>query len=125
MDHTSRNFRFPKDYYMEGVSIYKKGSATIYPGITVLVGCNGSGKSTLMRIIKEKLESQNIPIIYYNNLSDGGNNSRQEALLDGNMRFVIESSISSEGENIILNKYHIKYWKCCRENRLFHQNWKS
>lgn len=98
-----RNFRFPKDVYDNGMNIYKKGSATIYPGITVLVGCNGSGKTTLMRIIKEKLTEHKIPMIYYNNLSDGGNDSMQEALMSGNMEFLIESSLSSEGERIVLN----------------------
>lgn len=98
-----RNFRFPKDVYDTGVNIYKKGSATIYPGITVLVGCNGSGKTTLMRIIKEKLTEHKIPLIYYNNLSDGGNDSMQEALMSGNMKFLMESSLSSEGERIVLN----------------------
>ena len=60
-----RNFRFPKDVYDNGMNIYKKGSATIYPGITVLVGCNGSGKTTLMRIIKEKLTEHKIPLQYH------------------------------------------------------------
>lgn len=103
MNHKSRNFRFPKDIYDEGINIYKKGSATIHPGITVLVGCNGSGKTTLMRIIREKLERNKIPLIYYNNLSDGDTNSMQEALMSGNMKFLIESSLSSEGERIVLN----------------------
>ena len=103
MNHKSRNFRFPKDIYDEGINIYKKGSATIHPGITVLVGCNGSGKTTLMRIIREKLTANKIPLIHYNNLSDGGNYSMQEALMGGNMRFVVESSLSSEGERIVLN----------------------
>ena len=98
-----RNFRFRKDVYDNGMNIYKKGSATIYPGITVLVGCNGSGKTTLMRIIKEKLTEHKIPLIYYNNLSDGGNDSMQEALMSGNMKFLIESALSSEGERIVLN----------------------
>ena len=103
MNHKSRNFRFPKDIYDKGINIYKKGSATIHPGITVLVGCNGSGKTTLMRIIKEKLTEHKIPLIYYNNLSDGGNDSMQEALMRGNMEFLIESALSSEGERIVLN----------------------
>lgn len=103
MNNKFRNFRFPKDVYNEGINIYKKGSATIHPGITVLVGCNGSGKTTLMRIIREKLERNKIPLIYYNNLSDGDTNSMQEALMSGNMKFLIESSISSEGERIVLN----------------------
>lgn len=103
MNSRSRNFRFHKDVYDKGVNIYKKGSATIHPGITVLVGCNGSGKTTLMRIIREKLERNKIPLIYYNNLSDGDTNSMQEALMSGNMKFLIESSLSSEGERIVLN----------------------
>lgn len=103
MNNKFRNFRFPKDIYDEGINIYKKGSATIHPGITVLVGCNGSGKTTLMRIIREKLERNKIPLIYYNNLSDGDTNSMQEALMSGNMKFLIESSLSSEGERIVLN----------------------
>ena len=103
MNNKFRNFRFPKDVYNEGINIYKKGSATLHPGITVLVGCNGSGKTTLMRIIREKLERNKIPLIYYNNLSDGDTNSMQEALMSGNMKFLIESSLSSEGERIVLN----------------------
>ena len=42
-----RKFKIDRDYNGLGCNIYQKGTVTINPGVTVLVGCNGIGKTTL------------------------------------------------------------------------------
>ena len=99
----ARKFTIQKDYYDEGVEIYKKTTFSINPGITVLVGCNGAGKTTLLHHIRERLQKSNIPCIMYNNLTDGGQNSVSEHLWHGNMGFAATALCSSEGERIHMN----------------------
>ena len=98
-----RIFEIPRDPLDMGCNIYQKKEITINPGVTVLVGCNGIGKTTLLRLLKEQLRNENIPVISYNNLWDGGDHSRGVALRQGNLSFLAESALSSEGENITLN----------------------
>lgn len=43
-----RKFQLERDYYEEGLNLYKKKTIEIKPGVTVLVGCNGIGKTTLL-----------------------------------------------------------------------------
>lgn len=59
----SRKFVLEKDYYEEGVNLYKKKTVTINSGVTVLVGCNGIGKTTFLHQIRDRLKKQNIPCI--------------------------------------------------------------
>lgn len=99
----SRKFKISKDPNDIGCTLYKKGTITIQPGVTVLVGCNGAGKTTLIRTLKEKLDKENIPHIEYNNLTEGGNSSMQEALFRDDMDFLVRGAISSEGERIVMN----------------------
>lgn len=54
----SRRFVLERDYYEEGVNLYKKKTVTIDPGVTVLVGCNGIGKTTFLRQLRSKLKNQ-------------------------------------------------------------------
>lgn len=100
----SRKFKFYKDYYVEDENLYAKGTITIKPGLTVLVGCNGSGKSTLIHIINEELSQNGIPVIKFDNLVDGGQNARDNALNWMNdIGLLAAQATSSEGENIIIN----------------------
>lgn len=92
-----------KDYYAEGWKLYNTTIFTIDPGVTVLVGCNGSGKSTLLRFIDRQLENEKIPHLFFNNLCDGGNRSMNKALFYGDMDFVIQNAMASEGERIFNN----------------------
>lgn len=103
----SRRFYLRKDYYDMSVDLFPKQNITIKPGITVLVGCNGTGKSTLLRCINQKLQEKKIPVICFDNLRDGGSNARQLAMEMGNMRFLANSAMSSEGENIAMHMTRI------------------
>lgn len=99
----SRKFKINRDYHDLGYNIYKKETITLNPGVTVLVGCNGSGKTTLLDQLKRLLEKEELPVIMFNNLHDGGHNSISEAMFYGDIEFVASSIQSSEGENITLN----------------------
>lgn len=99
----SRKFKIDRDYHGLGFNIYKKCTFTFNPGVTVLVGCNGIGKTTLLIQIKEQLKTEKIPVIMFDNLHDGGSNSRSIASFRGDFQFLACSLQSSEGENIALN----------------------
>lgn len=99
----SKKFKIDRDYHGLDCNIYKKGTITFNPGTTVLVGCNGIGKTTLLIQIKEQLKKEKIPVIMFDNLHDGGSNSRSMASFYGNFEFLACSMQSSEGENIALN----------------------
>lgn len=92
-----------KDYYEEGWKLYNTTTFTIEPGVTVLVGCNGSGKSTLLRFINRQLEDEEIPRLFFNNLHDGGTSSIDRAMFYGDMNFVMQNAMASEGERIFNN----------------------
>lgn len=94
-----------KDWYDDRVDLYNKDEVEINPNVvTILVGCNGSGKSTLLRQINNHLkESEDIKIINYNNLHQGGNNALQSLLNKGNLSALATGAMSSEGENIHQN----------------------
>lgn len=98
----SRKIKIIQDYY-EGAKLYKKRSVEFQPGLTVLVGCNGAGKTTLLKQIKSGLKKENIPFLDFDNLHDGGSNSRSRAAFYGDFTFVAQGMCSSEGENITLN----------------------
>ena len=98
-----RRIKLWKDPYECGFNLYKKRTIELKPGITVLVGCNGIGKTTLLHNIEDVLKKEKIPVAKFDNLSDGGFNSRSEKAFLEDFRFVAESMSSSEGENIVLN----------------------
>ena len=98
----SREFKYYRHYY-EDRQIYKRGTITINPGVTILVGCNGSGKSTLIRIIKENLEKNNIPHMFYDNKIEVGSHSMEEAHFYNDFDRLIDLAFASEGEQISLN----------------------
>ena len=98
-----RKFTIHKDYCDTGCNIYKKENIAIDTGLTVLVGCNGMGKSTLIKQLKSQLETENIPVISFNNLSEGGSYARSKAGYYNDLEFLVTAMQSSEGENIIMN----------------------
>lgn len=99
----SREFTLVKDYYEDGISLYKKETITITSGITVLVGCNGIGKTTLLHQIRDRLKEYKIPYILFDNLKNGGSNSISKASFYGDFGFMATAMCSSEGENIVMN----------------------
>ena len=99
MEH---NFKISKDWYGDGNNIYKRASVTIKDGLTILCGCNGCGKTTLLHQIKAQLEQEQIPVLSFDNLSDGGSRLRQKKLWMGDTSFTATSLLSSEGENIVM-----------------------
>ncbi len=121
----SRKFTVTPDYYDEGDIIFKKKSFQINPGVTILVGCNGSGKTTLLNVIKRSIENKGLPLIYYNNLTDGGSQSRSKAAFLGDFGFLATSLYSSEGENIRLNLTNIvkRIGKCVSDNKDAKEFW--
>jgi len=99
----SRIIKTWRDPYDAGFSTCRKKQIEIQQGLTVLVGCNGSGKTTLLHNIKSELKKEDIPVFYYDNEKDGGNNSISESIFYGNLSFTSTALCSSEGENISLN----------------------
>ena len=100
-----------KDYYDDGVDLYTSDKLVLNPNVvTTLVGCNGSGKTTLIHQIKEKLDKSfsldddsDIKVMYFNNLSDGGNYSLERAMFRGDTSGMATLWSSSEGERISNN----------------------
>lgn len=99
----SRKIKLWEDPHDMGHNLYVKKSVTIKNGVTVLVGCNGIGKSTLLHNIRSVLKNADIHYIEFDNLHDGGNQSRSRAGFYGDMDFLATSLCSSEGENIVMN----------------------
>lgn len=99
----SRKFKLPKDYFGEGIELWKKRAITINPGVTVLVGCNGIGKTSLLHCIKDQLKKEKVPCISFDNLHDGGSNARSEAAFREDFGLLSSLMCSSEGENIMIN----------------------
>ena len=99
----SRKFTLEKKYYGENYDLYKKKTITIKEGLTVLVGCNGIGKTTLLRQIKDQLKKENIPVLSFDNLSEGGSRAVSSAGFYGDFGFMAAAMSSSEGENIVMN----------------------
>lgn len=99
----SRSFKLEKRYYGEEYDLYKKKTITINEGVTVLVGCNGAGKTTLLRQLRDQLKKNNIPVVSFDNLHEGGSHAVSSASFYGDFQFMANAMASSEGENIIMN----------------------
>ena len=99
----SRAFKMVGDPLDTGEKLFTKKEFAFNPGVTVLVGCNGTGKTTLLRCIKEQLKNDGIPVISYDNLSEGGSRAMSSASYFEDYTFVATAATSSEGENIVLN----------------------
>lgn len=98
-----RRIKIEQCPYNEGEQIFEKNSVTFKPGVTVLVGCNGAGKTTMVRDIKYQLERNDVELMSFNNLTDGGNNAMQMALNSNRLAMLATQAMSSEGENIVIN----------------------
>lgn len=99
----SRGFKIGRDPYNEGYIMYSKANITINPGVTVLIGCNGAGKTTILHHLHNQLKKENIPVMFYNNLTNGGSNSVSKLLFEGDIELGALMMTSSEGENIMNN----------------------
>lgn len=99
----SRKFKLWKDPCDCGYDLWKRRTIEIENGVTVLVGCNGIGKTTLLNNIESSLKKDKIPVIHFDNFSDGGQNACSEKAFMEDFSFVAESVCSSEGENIVMN----------------------
>ena len=109
MRENTREIPLHRDYYDLGFNMYKKNKIKLKTGVTVLCGCNGTGKTTLLRQLREYLKKERIPHIYFDNLTDGGQNARQKAGALQDFKFLIPATLSSEGENIIMNIERLSY----------------
>jgi len=73
------------------------------PGYTALVGSNGAGKTTLLSQLKEIAKDRGFNVLSYSNLRDGGGNSMQKSLSEGDLEFLATAVSSSEGEQVYMN----------------------
>lgn len=99
----NRKFKIDKNPNDMNTDLFLKNTITILPGVTVLVGCNGYGKTTLLNCIEHNLKKEAIPVLYYNNLFDGGSNSKSNSLFNDDVSLFATLATSSEGENIVIN----------------------
>lgn len=115
----THKFKIIRDYYENREKIYNKASVEIKDGLTILCGCNGCEKTTLLYQIKNTLVKEKIPFLHFDNLLDGGSNSRQLSLEIGDIGFLAQAVHSSEGENINMNigKFAQKMGSCVRKNQ--------
>ena len=98
-----KTIKIIKNYYDEDFEIFNIDSIDIEKGITVLVGCNGYGKTTFLKILKQQLEDEKIPYIYYSDMHDGRQNAMSKAGLKNDFKIMSSLMQSSEGENMIIN----------------------
>lgn len=99
MDYVLKTWRDP---YGGGFNTTTARQVPLKEGLTVLVGCNGAGKSTFLQNLKDQAEREKLPVLSYDNLSDGGSSSYGEMLWNGDYEFLGMQMSSSEGENISL-----------------------
>lgn len=84
--------------------LYATPEVEFHSGLTVLVGCNGSGKSTLLSMLKDQLQDdEDVAVLYYDNLYQGGNNAKEAAGWHDNISLLATLITSSEGEQIMIN----------------------
>lgn len=92
-----------RDPYDAGFSPTRPKQVSFSEGLTVLIGCNGAGKTTLLRNVKDTCHRDNIPFVFYDNLSSGGGTAMEKALYDQDYNMLAGLCMSSEGESIKLN----------------------
>lgn len=100
---STRTFKTWRNPYQTGITPCRPRQVEIKSGLTVFVGCNGSGKTTLLETIKENLSKTKTPMLYYNNLHDGGGYSISESLYHNDISLMGALWTASEGEAITIN----------------------
>lgn len=100
---SKRTIKVWQDPFGTGLQPTKKKSIKFESGITVIVGCNGAGKTTLLANVRDELEGNRIPFIYYDNLTHGGDHANEEYGYYGMFDKLASRLISSEGEKIYDN----------------------
>lgn len=93
-------FTFPHDPNGTNEMLFKKTTLELSPGITVIVGCNGSGKSTLLHLIEQHCTQENIPVISFDNKSEGASHVMSESEFSGDYDTLLSLAFHSEGEQI-------------------------
>lgn len=98
-----RRIKTWRDPYGSGFSTCRPKEIELNTGLTVLVGCNGAGKSTLLQNISAELNKIEIPVMFFDNLHDGGHNALERAGCSSNFKLLASLITSSEGENLHTN----------------------
>lgn len=91
--------------------LFTKRAFEIQEGFTVLVGANGTGKTTTLDIIKRQLIDNDIPVLAFDNLRDGGTTGLEGMLQHGHIGEFATGIYSSEGERIVLNLGNFAQYK--------------
>lgn len=76
---------------------------TLRSGFYVLVGHTGVGKTTLLVEIEKTCKKDNVPIIHYDNYTQGGRAAIAQYGANGDMQNLATSIMASEGEQIFNN----------------------
>lgn len=81
----------------------KKGfNIRLEPGYTALIGPNGAGKTSILSSLENYCKEQNIHVMRYSNLTEGGSTAVSKQMLAGNCQMSATMLCSSEGECITL-----------------------
>lgn len=83
--------------------LYSYDTLTLKSGFYVLVGHNGAGKTTLLGEIEKRCIEDNVPIIHYDNYTQGGRAAIAQYGASGDMQNLATSIMASEGEQIFNN----------------------
>lgn len=102
-----KRFRIIKNYHDEEDEIFLKSNIGFKEGLTVLVGCNGSGKTTLLNQIHDQCQKRELPVVYYNNLTEGNTKGISKFAFHQQYQMVANLMCASEGEQIVLNLQYI------------------
>lgn len=92
-----------RDPYGDGFYTCRPKKINLNSGLTVLVGCNGAGKTTLLNNIKQELKGNSVPVLSFNNLTDGGSHGLSLAAYNEDWSALATMTCSSEGETIGIN----------------------
>lgn len=98
---------------LDWYSIHDGFKLSLQPGYTALVGPNGAGKSTLLKQLRERLPALGVDVVYYDNVTDGGENARQNYAFSSQYELLDAVAAASEGEQVVLNFCNVVHtFKC-------------
>ena len=114
-----KTFNLTQEPFEKGQKMFKNGSVTINPGVTILVGCNGAGKTTMLRQIEAQLKESGDPYISFDNRHEGGSDAMSRYGFYQQFEELATMFCSSEGEQImvVLGEYARKIGNLARTNR--------